>query len=166
MNEAILCTTNILWDNRGQNDKWTIVSANDELRMTEQYGRHEETITFLQNMEHWNPNQEVTIPTDRIYFYIEKKPLNYANGYGGTIPEVSREEAGKPLPANVGINAYNGTDRAVTMSRMYYWAQAFQRLYPYEMKVYFENDRFVCYYLEQNTYRLYNLAIDYGFNRD
>ena len=166
MNEAILCTTNILWDNRGQNDKWTIVSANDELRMTEQYGRHEETITFLQNMEHWNPNQEVTIPTDRIYFYIEKKPLNYANGYGGTIPEVSREEAGKPLPANNGINAYNGTDRAVTMSRMYYWAQAFQRLYPYEMKVYFENDRFVCYYLEQNTYRLYNLAIDYGFNRD
>lgn len=39
-------------------------------------------------------------------------------------------------------------------------------VYPYEMKVYFENDRFVCYYLEQNTYRLYNLAIDYGFNRD
>ena len=34
MNEAILCTTNVLWDNRGQNDKWTIVSANDELRMT------------------------------------------------------------------------------------------------------------------------------------
>lgn len=164
MNEAILCTTNILRDNRGQDQKWTIVSANDELRMTEQYGRHVETITFLEDMEYWNEHKEVKIPTDRVYFYIEKKPLNYANGYAGTIPEVSEAEASKPLPKNVGINAYNGPDRAVTMSRMYYWAQAFRQLYPNEMKVYYENDRFVCYYLEQNTFRLYNLAIDYGFN--
>ena len=59
---------------------------------------------------------------------------------------------------------YNGPDRAVTMSRTYYWAQAFQQLYPNEMKVYYENERFVCYYIEQNTYRLYNFAIDYGYN--
>ena len=111
-----------------------------------------------------NENKEVKIPTDRVYFYIEKKPLNYANGYNGIIPEVSEEEAGKPLPENSGIIAYNGPERAVTMSRMYYWAQAFRQLYPNEMKVYYENDRFVCYYLEQNTFRLYNLAIDYGFN--
>lgn len=164
MNEAILCTTNILRDNQGQNDKWTIVSANDELRMIEKYGRHTETIDFLQDMEYWNKNKEVTIPTDRVYFYIEKKPLNYANGYGGKIPEVSEEEAEKPLPNNSGINAYNGPDRSVTMSRMYYWAQAFQKLYPNEMKVYYENERFVCYYIEQNTYRLYNFAINYGYN--
>lgn len=164
MNEAILCTTNILRDNCGKDDKWTIVSANDELRMTEQYGRHVETITFLEDMEYWNEHKEVKIPTDRVYFYIEKKPLNYANGYAGIVPAVSEEEAGKPLPENSGINAYNGPERAVTMSRMYYWAQAFRQLYPNEMKVYYENDRFVCYYLEQNTFRLYNLAIDYGFN--
>ena len=164
MNEAILCTTNILWDNRGSDNKWTIVSANDELRMTEMYGRHTETIDFLEDMEHWNSRKEVTIPTDRVYFYIEKKPLNYANGYGGTIPEVSEEEAAKPLPNSTGINAYNGPDRAVTMSRMYYWAQAFQQLYPNEMKAYFENERFVCYYIEQNPYSLYNFAIDYEYN--
>ena len=164
MNEAILCTTNILRDNQGAKDKWTIVSANDELRMIEKYGRHTETITFLEDMEYWNKTKEVTIPTDRVYFYIEKKPLNYANGYGGKIPEVSEEEAAKPLPNNSGINAYNGPDRTVTMSRMYYWAQAFQQLYPNELKVYYENERFVCYYIEQNTYRLYNFAIDYGYN--
>ena len=101
---------------------------------------------------------------DRILEYIEKKPLNYANGYAGEIPEVSEEEAAKALPNNSGINAYNGPDRAVTMSRMYYWAQAFQRLYPNELKVYYENERFVCYYIEQNTYRLYNFAIYYGYN--
>lgn len=164
MNEAIFCTTNILRDNQGQNDKWTIVSANDELQMIEQYGRHTETIDFLQDMEYWNKTKEVLIPTDRVYFYIEKKPLNYANGYAGIVPEVSEEEAAKPLPENSGINAYNGPDRAVTMSRMYYWAQAFQRLYPNELKVYYENERFVCYYIEQNTYRLYNFAIYYGYN--
>ena len=164
MNEAILCTTNILNDNKGQNNKWTIVSANDELRMIEKYGRHSETIEFLEDMEHWNITKEVTIPTGKVYFYIEKKPLNYANGYGGKIPEVSEEEAAKELPENSGINAYNGPDRAVTMSRMYYWAQKFKQLYPNELKVYYENERFVCYYIEQNEYSLYNFAIDYGYN--
>ena len=164
MNEAILCTTNILKDNEGMNNQWTIVSANDEYRMVEKYGRHTETIDFLTDMEYWNATKEVLIPTQRVYFYIEKKPLNYANGYGGIVPEVSREEASKPLPVNSGINAYNGADRSVTMSRMYYWAQKFMELYPNEMKVYFENDRFVCYYIEQNEYRLYNFAIDYEYN--
>ena len=52
------------------------------------------------------------------------------------------------------------------MSRMYYWAQEFKKLYPNELKVYMETDDFVCYKLTQNTYRLYNLAIDYGYNTD
>ena len=164
MNEAIFCTTNILKDNEGQNNMWTIVSANDELRMVEVYGWHTETITFLEEIEHWNKNKELTIPTPKVYFYIEKKPINYAGGYNGTIPEVSEEQAEKSLPQNSGLNAYNGIDRSVTMSRMYYWAQEFQKLYPNEFKVYFENENFVCYYMEQNAYRLYNFAIDYGYN--
>ena len=72
MNEAILCTTNILKDNKGKNDTWTIVSENDELQMIELYGRHKETITFLEQMEHWNQTKEILIPTERVYFYIEK----------------------------------------------------------------------------------------------
>lgn len=50
------------------------------------------------------------------------------------------------------------------MSHMYYWAQAFMKLYPNEMKVYYETDDFVCYYIHQNVECLYNLAIDYGYN--
>lgn len=164
MNEAILCTTNIMKENEGQNFTWTIVSANDELRMIEEYGRHTETIEFLEDMEHWNRTKEVTIPTEKVYFYIEKKPLNYANGYGGVVPEVSEEQAEQELPPNSGLAAYNGPRRSITMSRMYYWAQKFIELYPNELKVYFENDRFVCYYIEQNVYRLYNFAIYYGYN--
>ena len=164
MKEAILCTTNIMKDNEGQDNKWTIVSANDELRMIEEYGRHTETIEFLEDMEYWNRTKEVTIPTEKVYFYIEKKPLNYANGYGGEIPVVSEEQAEQPLPQNSGLAPYNGPRRSITMSRMYYWAQKFMELYPNELKIYFENDRFVCYYIEQNVYRLYNFAIYYGYN--
>ena len=164
MNEAILCTTNILKDNEGKNHTWTIVSATDELRMTEAYGRHTETIEFLEDMEYWNRTKEVTIPTEKVYFYIEKEPIDYAGGYGGKVPVVSEEQAEQSLPENSGTNAYNKTNRSITMSRMYYWAQAFMELYPNELKVYYENDRFVCYYIEQNVYRLYNFAIDYGYN--
>ena len=164
MNEAILCTANILKENEGRNHTWTIVSANDEYRMIEEYGRHTETIEFLEGMEYWNLTKEVIIPTERVYFYIEKKPVNYANGYAGEIPVVSEEQVKKPLPQNSGLKAYSKTQRSVTMSRMYYWAQKFMQLYPNEMKVYYENDRFVCYYIEQNVYRLYNFAIDYGYN--
>ena len=164
MNEAILCTTNILKDNKGQDFSWTIVSANDELRMIEEYGRHTETIEFLEDMEYWNRTKEVTIPTEKVYFYIEKKPIDYAGGNGGKVPVVSEEQAKQELPANTAMNAYNKTNRSITMSRMYYWAQKFRELYPNEMKVYYENDRFVCYYIEQNVYRLYNFAIDYGYN--
>lgn len=164
MNEAILCTTNILKDNEGKDHSWTIVSANDELRMVEEYGRHTETIEFLEDMEYWNRTKEVTIPTEKVYFYIEKKPINYAGGYAGEIPEVSEEQAEQPLPQNSGLVPYSKTQRSITMSRMYYWAQKFMELYPNELKIYFENDRFVCYYIEQNVYRLYNFAIYYGYN--
>lgn len=164
MNEAILCTTNIMKENEGKNYSWTIVSANDELRMVEKYGRHTETIEFLEDMEYWNCTKEVTIPTEKVYFYIEKKPINYAGGYAGEIPEVSEEQAEQPLPQNSGLVPYSKTQRSITMSRMYYWAQKFMELYPNELKVYFENDRFVCYYIEQNVYRLYNFAIYYGYN--
>ena len=37
-------------------------------------------------------------------------------------------------------------------------------MYPNEMKVYYEDDDFICYEIKQDTSALLNLAIDYGFN--
>lgn len=59
---------------------------------------------------------------------------------------------------------YQGEQRWVLMSRMYFWAQAFHEKYPNEMQIYYESDEFVCYKIEQNMYHLYNFAIDYGYN--
>ena len=47
--------------------------------MMEDYARHEETITFLRSMEGDAVNGNLTLPTDRVYFFIEKIPLDYTD---------------------------------------------------------------------------------------
>lgn len=161
-NGAITCLTNIMRDEKDHT--WTILSANDEFRMVEEYGYHYEMITFLREIK--DPEKkELTIPTKNVYFFIEKKPVNYAstaNALEGT--PVSEEYAAQPIPSDSGIYCYQGTHRWITMSHMYYWAQKMQTLYPNEMQVYYETDDFICYRLQQNSYSLYDLSIDYGYN--
>ena len=161
-NGAITCLTNILKDE--ENWMFTICSANDELRMMEDYGYHYETITFLREMEGRRQANYLTIPTPRIYFFIEKIPGNYTLSYAGSGRTVSEEGAAHALPGGTGISMYKGESRYIVMSRMYYWAEAFRELYSTEMRVYYETENFICYVLEQNPYRLFDLAIDYGYN--
>ena len=160
-NEAITCLTNIIATE--QDYKWTIFSANDETNMVNGHGYHYEPITFLREIRYlWQ--KPVTVPTDVVYFYIEKIPLDYAVAYSGSGQMVSEEGAMEPIPFGKGLSIYQGRNRWIVMSHMYYWAQEFQRLYPNEMKVYMETDSFICYRLEQNPYRLFDLSIDYGYN--
>lgn len=162
MNEAVTCLTNII---RQEEDfMWTICSANDELRMGEDHGYHYETITFLKAMERKGDEAIVMMPTPKVYFFIEKVPLDYAVSYENSGQRISKDGADRSLPYGTGLTPYQGENRWVTMSRMYYWAQEFMRMYPNEMKVYMETDKFVCYVVEQNPYSLYNFAIDYGYN--
>lgn len=158
-NEAITCLTNIIATEPDYS--WTIFSANDETQMVFGHGYHYELITFLQEIE--TPDEDVlTVPTETVYFFIEKIPLAaWAIGYSQPLSE---EGAKEDVPRGEGLSIYMFKNRWIVMSHMYYWAQEFQRLYPNEMKVYLETDDFICYRLEQNPYRLYNLAIDYGYN--
>ena len=160
MNEAVICLTNII-----KNEKdfsWTIVSANDEFRMGEEHGHHYETITFLEEMEGALPDAMVRIPTNIVYIFVEKIPIGYNVTYADSGQAVSKEGASRDLPANRGIGMYQGEKRWILMSRLYYWAQEFQKMYPDEMEVYLETDNFDCYRVEQNPNRLYNFAINYG----
>lgn len=163
LNEAITCLTNIIRENK--DFTWTIVSANDELRMTEKLGYHYETISMLNEMKDISQNPEITIPTDMVYFFVEKQPINYAQSAKAlNLGSISKEYAQKPLASSSGFTAYTGEERWVTMSHMYYWAETFRELFPNEMEIYEETDDFICYRLRQNGYSLYNLAIDYGYN--
>ena len=157
---AITCLTNILRENK--NFTWTICSANDELRMTEFYGYHYEIITLLRELQDLERNPEIIIPTQNIYFFIEKIPINYAGSTNHE--EVTVEGAEEPVPSASGIGPYLMENRWYTMCHMYYWAQKFKELYPDEMEVYYETESFICYRIHQNVNSPYNLAIDYGYN--
>lgn len=164
MNGAITCLSNIIHEN--EDKTWTIVSANDETQMGVDHGWHYETITFLRGMETLEKNTKVIIPTKTVYFFIEKIPLDYSVTYDKSGQSISRKGASRSLPNVGGIGMYQGEGRWIVMSRMYYWAQAFRERYPNEMKVYYEDNKFICYKIEQNMYHQYDFAIDYRYNQN
>ena len=164
MNGVITCLSNIIHEN--EDKTWTIVSANDETQMGLDHGWHYETITFLRGMETLEKNTKVIIPTKTVYFFIEKIPGDYAVSYAKSGQSISRKGASRSLPNVGGIGMYQGEGRWIVMSRMYYWAQAFMELYPNEMKVYYEDNKFICYKIEQNMYHQYDFAIDYRYNQN
>jgi hypothetical protein len=161
-NEAVTCLTNIIREEK--DETWTIVSAFDELRMGEDHGYHYELVTFLEEMEHSGSANVITIPTQSVYFFIEKQPIDYGTSYEGSGQMISEKGADQTLPSGEGYEDYKGEKRWILMSRIYEWAQKFQQMYPHELQVYYEDDKFICYKLEQNDYHLFNLAIDYGYN--
>lgn len=160
-NSAVTCLTNIIREDK--DFTWTILSASDERNTALDHGYHYEMITFLRQLEYYNHFTSVTLPTQTVYIFIEKKPVAIG-GCTKAGKQIGLEDAEQPLSFSAGVAAYQSDVRWTTMARMYYWAQAFQKMYPQEMQVYYETDEFVCYELKQNTYRLFNLAIDYGYN--
>ena len=164
-NQAIYCLTSIIKNDTDY--KWTIVSSGDETRMVYGHGYHEEISDFIKSMEAFAPNTVTRIPTDRVYFFVEKRPISYnLVGYETEGMFVSEKGAAMSLPLSSGGATYIGNNRYVWMSKMYYWAERFRTLYPNEMTVFYEDDEFVCYKCEQNPYRLFNFAIDYKYNTE
>lgn len=163
-NGALTCLTNIIKENEDRT--WTIVSSNDEMQMGLYHGWHYETISFLRELENMNEDTKMFIPTENVYFFIEKIPLDYYYlPYSGSGQSISKKGASQPLPNADGSLMYHGEERWILMSRMYYWAQAFMEKYPNDMKVYYESEDFICYVMPQNMYHQYNFAIDYGYNQ-
>ncbi|MGN1205803.1 MAG: hypothetical protein ACI4SQ_02315 [Eubacterium sp.] len=165
-NEAIACMTSII--KQEKDHTWTIVSANDETQMGLFHGYHYELISFLREMEYTNGQSgrehNIKIPTDKVYVFVEKVPLDYTEQYDGSGQKISPKGAEKELPNVGGIEMYMGEYRWIVMSRLYYWAKEFARLYPTNVSIYCETDDFICYKIIQNPYRLFNFAIDYGYN--
>ena len=160
---AALCVYDIM--KKYPDEKWTIISCNEERNMISPVAWHYEVIDFLDSMENYEDGDEMYIPTQYVFFFIEKVSINYAYGEFTDInAAVSNEWASQDLPVKNGLSQYQGTERIIVNSRLYYWAQEYQKRFPNEMKVYYEDDNFICYYIEQNEYYLNNFAIDYGYN--
>lgn len=166
-------------------NKYTIVSPTDGLYHMIEYGWHEELVDFLTKVE----GQRYFIPTEHVFIFIEKRPLEYAQNhiaqgpaflgrpddrdqfvlYGrpwSVDPTISAYEI-SPEAAQVDLEEYRNPfdyyayNRNVLESKLYAWCQQFAKLYPSEMRVYYEDEDFVCYYFRQEPNAPYDLAMDY-----
>lgn len=140
--------------------KWTIVSGADEVRPVWGYGWHYETIDFLAKQD----DEVLNIPTQYVFFFVEKQPLVYGQTLFMNDPkilkgEISEELADTPLVLESQASGYYQGQRSIVMSKLNRYLEEFQKLYPNELRVYYEDDDFICYMLEQNEYNLYNFAM-------
>lgn len=162
-------------------DEFTIVSTTDELYQIIQNGFHEEYLSFLGD----STKADYYIPTRYVFFYLEKHPILYAqihfadgpawlakNDYFSYLtqsvsqcPDISKGEISEEnarmedifitrLQSEAYTELYN---RQIIESSAWLYLQSLEEKYPNEMKKYYEDDDFVCYCLEQNPARLYNL---------
>lgn len=148
---------------------WTIVSPVNETTLTYNSGYHYELVDFVTELENYKKGMELFIPTEYVFFYIEKMPIQ-RYGFSFSVEdeilrnrdtisiEDAREEIGNDYKKP---DEYYKYKRPELMSRMYYWAKAYQSYFPDEVTVFYEDDEIVVYRLKQNTYALNNLAIDY-----
>ncbi len=180
--DATVQITNKIIDSLPKNT-YTIVSPTEELYQVIEHGRHEELTTFLKNQN----KDTYTIPTEYVFIFVEKKALRYVqmHCFDGPLwvagskyademyntysqwPEylgvdISSEAAQKELMVfSKPSNAYSNQDsRVIVESKMYEWCQKFKEAYPNELKTFYEDEYFVCYYFQQNTQRLYNLVME------
>lgn len=165
-------------------ESFTIVSPTEELYQVIEYGYHEELITFLENQT----KDSYTLPTEYVFVYVEKKPLQYVQlhsfigpewlagdsyhevmyqNFGSTWPEysgssISKEEEEKTLMRFSKLSDMYSqlASRTIIESKIYYWCERFINKYPNEVKVLYEDDYLVCYYWKQNSDRPYNLVIE------
>lgn len=161
--------------NTHRKDTWTIVSTVDELSLTRNKGWHYELWEFIFSMEQYESTKVIQIPTEYVYFVIEKRPLRYnepsylgdeLNIYDSTsmrsakellTEQICRKSKKSDYYADYGI-------RKSIMSKAYYWAQKYMQYFPDQMSVYYEDRDVIVYEVRQNMYALNNFAVDYGYN--
>ncbi len=180
---AAVDVTNKIIDQFPKNH-FTIISTTDELYQVNEYGYHEEMLEFL-----WNDTEKhYTIPTPYLFIYVEKhsiarsqyhvfrapsfladpdKDNPYISVTGSsrdpeiTYVEISEEYAAQPRPRKhtASLAADDPESRAVMNSKMQMWVDDFTELHPHDISVFYEDEDFVCYMIQQNPARLFELAI-------
>lgn len=134
---------------------YTIVSPTDEYYDILDFGYHTELSEFM-NMV--NGKQEAfTFPTKYVFFFIEKRILK--DYFYGSV-DVDLKYAAMDFLYFANSQDYY-FERAIIESQAYYWAKKFQQIYPRNFKVFYEDDIYVAYIMEQNAFHPYDLQIDY-----
>lgn len=159
---------------------YTIVSPTDELYQVIEYGRHEEIYNFVKVIQ----RNAYSLPSEYIFLYVEKKPIQYAQSHFYTGPEWLAKEKytqyytmyfseGNQLNQSTISDDYADQDfmfflkesqnysdlasRTILESKLNRWCKQFEHNFPNDINTYYEDDDFVCYVIRQNTSRLFNL---------
>lgn len=159
---------------------YTIVSPTDELYQVIEYGRHEEIYNFVKLIQ----SNAYSLPSEYIFLYVEKKPIQYAQSHFYTGPEWLAKEKytqyytmyfseGNQLNQSTISDDYADRDfmfflkesqnysdlasRTILESKLNRWCKQFEHNFPNDINTYYEDDDFVCYVIRQNTSRLFNL---------
>ena len=164
--------------------RYTIISTTDEIYQVIESGWHEEILDFYYKSK----LEKYYIPTEYLFFYVEKNPIQYAQYHffagprwlaqkkysqyykysnaviseGSAIKssKISEDVLGEPLTdMEKASDAYsNLKNRTILESELYFWCQDFKARLPYEIQVYYEDEDVVCYMIKQNPEHLYNLG--------
>lgn len=134
---------------------YTVVSPTEEYYEVVDYGFHTELSEFVHMVD--GGMAEYTFPSRYVFFFIEKYVLqDYYEGQVYISPEYARREF---------VYMTSSQDyyfqRAILESKAYYWAQQCLRIYPNSFSLYYEDDIYVVYLLEQNVNYPYDLRFDY-----
>ncbi len=151
---------------------YTVVSTTNELSVVRYYGYHVEWIDFFQAQAEGKPGDIYTIPTEDVYFIVEKSILDYGmadyeeDGWGnGVVAGISAAKAKEPIekeylnPNNINRSRVYQYQRELIMSKAYYWMSEYETYYGDEFTKYYEDENVVIYHLKQNEYALNNLLL-------
>lgn len=134
---------------------YSIISPTDELYAMRDNGSHYELSEFVAMVEGNRP--PVKFEDQYIFIFIEKKTLQDQQ-FGSDF--VNEEYANMTF-------TYTGTtqdyyfQRNIVQSKAFYWAEEFARLYPNQVSVYFEDDIYICYLIQQNRNSPLDMRIEF-----
>lgn len=159
-------------------NNWTIVSPVEGLALVRNRGYHYELWEFVTNMELYEEDMYLEIPTKYVFFIVEKYPIIYNqvrySNLEYNLEPLDKEDADTIFKREIlGISEtgmmkyYNILEnRRIAEAKLACWIDEYSKAFPDQMEVYMEDEECIVYKFEQNPYMLNNFAIDYGCNED
>ncbi|MCL2171281.1 MAG: hypothetical protein FWB71_03930 [Defluviitaleaceae bacterium] len=147
-------------------NSWTIISPIFEYSMSLFSGFHYNLSNFAIRLANYQPGNEIFIPTDYVFVFIEKRPIRWyqhSPAFADLRPadldfDINAARAGLDDWQLSGLYADYETHRSLN-ARALAWARLYIQYFPNEMAVFFEDENIVVYKLRQNAHLPNNLAI-------
>ena len=146
-----------------ETDKWIIVSSVMEYSLCLFEGWHYELSDFMMELEEYTPETHLVMPAPDVFFFIEKRPIQWFSA-PIKLPEVDEKDAYIDLSEFNSRRSYlysNYDANRVLQAKAYVWAKEYQKFFPNEMSVFYEDDEMVVYRIQQDSYVPNNFAIPY-----